>query len=126
MEKKLRVLAKNLRQKATDTENYLWLFLRNRQLEGVKFRRQEPMGRFIVDFVSYETKIVIELDGGQHSSNKEKDSERDVWLKTQGYEILRFWNNDVFKNKNGVLEVIRKAILTPHLASPSRGEGDIR
>lgn len=75
-----------------------------------------------MDFVSYDSKIVIELDGGQHNLNKEKDKERDIWLKCQGYEVLRFWNNEVLKNNNGVLEAIRKAILTPHLTSPTRGE----
>ena len=120
---KLRGLAKNLRGKATNTENYLWLFLKNRQLEGVKFRRQEPMGRYILDFVSYERKIVIELDGGQHAENKKKDKERDAWLNSQGYEVLRFWDNEVLKNKDGVLESIRQKLLPPHLTSPARGEG---
>ena len=122
MERKLRGLAKILRKRATNTENYLWLFLKNRQLEGVKFRRQEPMGSYIADFVSYESKIVIELDGGQHAENNKKDKERDGWFKRQGYEVLRFWDNEVFKNKDGVLETIRKKLLTPHLTSPARGE----
>jgi len=99
----------------------------------VKFRRQEPIGRFIVDFVSYDRKLVIELDGGQHDLNKEKDKKRDVWFKNQGYEVLRFWDNEVFKNKDEVLEIIRKKLLTPHLTSspdftgsrnlPARGRG---
>jgi len=122
LERKLKGLAKSLRKKSTNTENYLWLFLRNRLLEGVKFRRQEPMGRFIADFVSYERKLVIELDGGQHDLRKEKDKERDVWFKNQGYEVLRFWDNEVFGNTDGVLETIRKKLLTPHLTSPARGE----
>ena len=88
----------------------------------MKFRRQEPMGSYIADFVSYESKIVIELDGGQHAENNKKDKERDGWFKRQGYEVLRFWDNEVFKNKDGVLETIRKKLLTPHLTSPARGE----
>jgi very-short-patch-repair endonuclease len=119
---KLRGLAKNLRKSSTNTENYLWLFLRNRQVEGIKFRRQEPMGRYIVDFVSYERKLVIELDGGQHVINNKKDKERDEWFQSQGYEVLRFWDNEVLKNKDGVVESIRNKLLPPHPASPARGE----
>ena len=122
MEKNLRILAKNLRKRSTNTENYLWLFLRNRQLEGVKFRRQEPMGRYIVDFISYEKKLVIELDGGQHNENNTKDKDRDNWIKSKGYEVLRFWDNEDLKNKVGVLETIRKKLLTPHPTSPTMGE----
>ena len=115
-------LAKNLRKKSTDTENYLWLFLRNRQIEGIKFRRQEPLGRFILDFVSYERKLVVEVDGGQHVLEKEKDKERDEWLSSQGYEVLRFWDHEVLKNKDGVLEVIREKLLTPHPDPLPQGE----
>lgn len=99
---KMRKIARNLRKRATNVENYLWRFLRNRQLEGFKFRRQEPIGRYIVDFVCYERKLVIEVDGGQHAVNKEKDEERDKWLRSQGYEVLRFWDNEVLKNRKGV------------------------
>ena len=72
--------------------------------------------------MSYERKIVIELDGGQHNLKGNKDKERDEWFKNTGYEVLRFWDNEVLKNKNEVLETIRKKLLTPHLTSPSRGE----
>lgn len=122
MERNLRGLAKNLRIISTDTENYLWLFLRNRQLEGFKFRRQEPLGRYIADFVDYEKKLVIELDGGEHALNDEKDKKRDEWFKNQGYEVLRFWDNEVLKSKDAVLEIIREKLLTLHPASPARGE----
>jgi len=91
-------------------------------MEGVKFRRQEPMGNYIADFVSHEMKIVIELDGGQHTEKNKKDKERDDWLKSQGYEVLRFWDNEVFKNRDGVLGIIRRKLLAPHLTSPTRGE----
>lgn len=111
---KARNAAKNLRKRATDTENCLWKFLRNRRLEGFKFRRQEPIGRYIVDFINYERKLVIEVDGGQHAASKEKDIKRDEWLKSQGYEVLRFWDNEVLKNREIVLGIIREKLLTPH------------
>lgn len=123
MEKQIGSLAKTLRKRSKNTENYLWLSLKNRQLEGAKFRRQEPMGKYIADFVSYERKLVIELDGSQHVAGKEKDKIRDKWFREQGYLVLRFWDNEVLKNKDGVLEKIRITLLTPHLASPTRGEG---
>jgi very-short-patch-repair endonuclease len=77
-------------------------------MEGVKFRRQEPIEGFIVDFVSYEKRIVIELDGGQHAKSKERDEQRDRCLAIQGFKVLRFWDNEVFENLQGVLEVIRR------------------
>jgi very-short-patch-repair endonuclease len=104
--------AKNLRKNVTDTEKYLWKHLRGKKLEGYKFRRQHPIGKYIVDFVNLERKIIIELDGGQHLENK-KDKLRDIWLEEQGYEILRFWDNEVFNNVEGVLEVIREKLLSP-------------
>ena len=81
--------ARNLRRKSTETETYLWKYLKGRQIEGFKFRRQEPIGKYIVDFVNYEKKIIIELDGGQHLNNK-KDVLRDSWFKKQNYKVLRF------------------------------------
>ena len=105
-------IAKKLRINSTDTEKYLWKYLRERQLEGFKFRRQHPIGKYIVDFVNLERKIIIELDGGQHLENK-KDKLRDKWLEKQGYEVLRFWDNEVLTNVEGVLEVIREKILSP-------------
>jgi very-short-patch-repair endonuclease len=106
------VIAKKLRINSTDTEKYLWKYLRGRQLEGIKFRRQHLIEKYIVDFVNLERKIIIELDGGQHFENR-KDKLRDRWLKEQGYEVLRFWDNEVFTNIKGVLEVIREKILSP-------------
>ena len=104
--------AKNLRKNVTDTEKYLWKFLRGNQLEGFKFRRQQPIGKYIIDFVNLERKIIIELDGGQDLENKE-DQLRDRWLEEQGYEVLRFWDNEVFMNIEGVLEFIRKKLFSP-------------
>jgi len=97
--------AKAMRHIATDAEKKLWRLLRSRQLEAHKFRRQVPIGNYIVDFVCHEKKIIIEVDGGQHADNT-KDAERDRWLVQAGYRVLRYWNNDVLKNPNGVLEAI--------------------
>jgi len=105
-------IARKLRINSTDTEKYLWKYLRERQLEGIKFRRQHPIGKYIVDFINLEKKIIIELDGGQHLDNK-KDKLRDRWLKEQGYKVLRFWDNEVLINIEGVMESIRKKIYSP-------------
>ena len=103
-------LARELRKRQTDAERALWNKLRSKQIEGVKFRRQQPIGPYIVDFVSLERKLIIEIDGGQHNERKvrEKDQEREEWLKEKGYQILRFWNNDVLTNIEGVLERIKE------------------
>ena len=103
-------LARGLRKRQTDAERALWNKLRSKQIEGVKFRRQQPIGPYIVDFVSLERKLIIEIDGGQHNERKvrEKDQEREEWLKEKGYQILRFWNNDVLTNIEGVLERIKE------------------
>ena len=115
------VRAKVLRKNFTDTERVLWKHLRAKKMEGYKFRRQEPVGSYIVDFVCHEKRIVIEVDGGQHATEREKDKERDEWLKGQGYKVLRFWNNKVLANIEGVLEVIRDCLNHPPLSPlPSR------
>jgi len=103
-----------LRKNATDAERILWGKLRNKQLTGVKFRRQQPIGGYIVDFVTFERKVVVELDGGHHKAQgqKEKDEARNLWLRRQGYEVIRFWDNEVFENLEGVLETIREKLLT--------------
>lgn len=110
--------AKELRKRATEAEQHLWRHLKARQLEGLKFRRQEQIGRFIVDFVCYETEIVVEVDGGQHSNEKIKDNERTDWLNSQGFEVLRFWNNEVLTNIEGVIEAIRKHCLRTRISTP--------
>jgi very-short-patch-repair endonuclease len=104
--------ARDLRQKFTDAEKALWMKLRNRQLEAVKFRRQQPIGSYIVDFVSFERKLIIEIDGGQHNEEmtKERDEERTMRLEERGYRVMRFWNNEVLTNAEGVLERIREAL----------------
>jgi very-short-patch-repair endonuclease len=107
----LDVFARELRNSSTDTERLLWRYLRNSQFEGVKFRRQQPIEAYIVDFVSFDKRVVIELDGGGHAENKEYDEKRDASLRANGFIVLRFWNNDVIENISGVLEVIRQQCL---------------
>ena len=97
----------------------LWRSLKARQLDGIKFRRQQPIGKFIVDFVCFEKRIVIELDGGQHAVTKSKDNDRDRWLADKGFIVMRFWNNDVFENLDGVLAVIRQKCLSKTSPSPA-------
>lgn len=110
-------IAKKLRQNMTDAEKLLWYHLKNKQLNGYKFRRQEPIGDYIVDFVCYSCHIVIEADGGQHLDS-EKDKERDNWLNSQGFRVLRFWNNDIISNIEGILEVIHTACSSPDPSCP--------
>ena len=104
--------AKMLRNRSTDAERALWRRLRARQILGVKFRRQVPIGAYVVDFISYDARIVIELDGGQHavSPQYQRDVERDRWLEEQGFLVLRFWNSDVLLNMDGVLLRLLDAI----------------
>jgi very-short-patch-repair endonuclease len=105
-------IARKLRQRQTEAEKTLWVRLRDRQLECVKFRRQQPIGNYIVDFASFENRIIIEIGGGQHNDCTlvEKDDVRTAWLKGKGYHVLRFWNNEVIKNVDGVLKVIRETL----------------
>ncbi|MFQ5735901.1 MAG: endonuclease domain-containing protein [Thermodesulfobacteriota bacterium] len=98
---------RNHRKNPTDAEKFLWKHLRSKQFEGLKFRRQEPVGRYIADFICHDRKIVIEVDGGQHAEDP-GDRERDDWFKAQGYSVVRFWNNEVLGNIEGVLEKIRE------------------
>ena len=104
--------AKKLRNNLTDAEKRLWYFLRTKQVSGLKFRRQAPIGPYIVDFVCFPKKLVIELDGGQHAEiwHKEKDAKRDAWLASQGFTVLRFWDNEVLQNMEGVGEKIIKTL----------------
>jgi len=113
-------IAKALRKNLTDSERKLWRYLRARQLEGLKFRRQEPIGGYIVDFVCFEKHLVIEVDGGQHAQEKNKDAVRDAWLREQGFRVLRFWDNEVMANTEGVLDSIRENL--SYQPSPSMGE----
>lgn len=100
--------ARALRNHATDAESHLWCHLRKRQLHGWKFRRQYPLGRYIVDFVCIDARLVVELDGGQHAAREqsEDDALRSVRLRTLGYDVARYWNHDVLKQTTAVLEDI--------------------
>ena len=101
-----RKFVKILRQNNTRPEEIFWYRVRNRRFHGLKFRRQEPIGKYIVDFVCIEKKLVIELDGGQHAEQITYDQERTKFLKKLGYRVIRFWNNEVCTNLLGVLENI--------------------
>jgi len=105
--------ARNLRKRPTDAEKKLWRQLRNQQVEGRRFRRQHPIGPYIVDFVCLDKKLVIEVDGGQHGSPEglQSDAVRTDWLEDSGYDVLRFWNNEVLQNIEGVITAIRQKIL---------------
>src|SRR5208337_1580439 len=105
-------LSRNLRKRQTDAENLLWRNLRGKQLEGLRFRRQQPIGKCIVDFVCLEKRLILEIDGSQHAIDQYKDKQRDNWLLADGYRILRFWNNDVLTNIEGVMETIRLNVLS--------------
>src|ERR1700759_5089443 len=98
-------VSRKLRANQTDAETKLWYRMRNRQISGDKFVRQEPIGRYICDFVCREKLIVIEVDGGQHSESV-RDQVRDRYLNAQGDRVMRFWNNDVLSNIDGLLNVI--------------------
>jgi very-short-patch-repair endonuclease len=102
--------ARSLRKAMTDAERLLWQHLRSRQLAGWKFRRQHAVGPFIVDFVCIAKKLIVEVDGGQHASDVERDAKRSRYLSEEGYRILRFWNNDVLKELDGILEVIAREL----------------
>ncbi len=97
---------RNLKQNMTLAEQKLWGHLRGKQLNGIKFRRQQTIGGYIVDFVSMEHRLIIELDGGQHSEQIEYDERRKAFLNAQGYRVLRFWNNEVLQQTEAVLEKI--------------------
>jgi very-short-patch-repair endonuclease len=118
-------IAKTLRKRPTDAERLLWKYLRTKQIEGLKFRRQEPIGSYVVDFVCFESNVIIEVDGGQHDAS-EKDAVRDARFQSQGFEVLRFWNHEVLQNIEGVLEVVRRTCMqlspdTPSPTPPTRG-----
>jgi len=104
--------ARRLRLNATDAERKLWRKLRELKAEGFHFRRQAPIGDYIADFVCHSANLVIECDGDQHSigAGPQKDAVRTEWLESQGYRVLRFWNNDVLANVEGVMQVVRREI----------------
>ena len=110
--------ARRLRKQSTEAEKTLWRHLRNRQLAGYKFRRQAPLGKYVVDFLCYEQKLVIEIDGGQHQCRSKSDSERTNWLEGQGFRVVRFWNNQVLAETEAVLEAILRELQREDSPSP--------
>jgi very-short-patch-repair endonuclease len=125
----IRDRSRRLRRNQTDAERKLWARLRARQLCGVKFRRQYPIGRFIVDFCCFEKDLAVELDGGQHAEQTEADQRRSDLLARHGYRVLRFWDNDVMENIDGVLQRIVETLrdsnvnFDPHPFPLPQGEG---
>ena len=111
--------ARSLRQTRTDAEGLLWHFLRNKQLDGYKFRRQQPIGPYIADFACLSRKLLIELDGSQHAEGHTCDETRDAFLQEKGYCVMRFWNNEVFEHCFGVLERVYEALIAPPPHQPS-------
>ena len=106
---KARILRKNM----TKQERILWTFLRKKNINNLKFRRQYPIGNYIVDFICNEKKLIIEIDGGQHNENKNitYDQERTKYLESKGYKVIRFWNNDIDNNIDGVYSDILKYLM---------------
>ena len=102
--------ARALRKNLTEAEQRLWQQLKRRQIATVKFRRQQPIGPFIVDFVCFEHRLIVEVDGGQHAQQVPYDEKRSRWLEAQGYRVLRFWNNDVLANTEAVAQSILEAV----------------
>ncbi len=103
-------LAKRLRHTSTDAEACLWHHLRAGRLHGIKFKRQKPIGAYIVDFICIDRNLVIEVDGGQHLEQAERDTVRTRWLEAQGFTVLRFWNDDVLRDTDAVLQEILRVM----------------
>ncbi len=104
----LKSRARALRNQPTIAEQHLWQHLRGKQINGVKFRRQQTIGGYIVDFISMEKKLIIELDGGQHAEQADYDAARTAYLESAGYRVLRFWNNQVLQQTLDVLTEIER------------------
>jgi very-short-patch-repair endonuclease len=117
--------ARTLRQNMTEAERRVWQVLRSQQMKGFKFRRQVPIGRYIADFVCHEARLIVEIDGGQHDRSSPREAERTGFLQNQGYRIVRFWNNEILANLEGVHQTIADELgrITPTQPSPIKGEG---
>ena len=102
--------ARRLRRNTTDAERALWRVLSRGQLDGQRFRRQHPVGRYVVDFACVPAKLVVEVNGGQHDEQRDADEARDSWLRTRGYRVLRFWNHDVLRAPRVVAEEIQRVL----------------
>ena len=115
----IRSYARSLRHNPTDAEKLLWRQIRMWQLDGLKFRRQQPIGIYIVDFACLEKRVVVEIDGSQHVEQSDYDTERDEWLREQGFIVLRFWNHEVLKSIDDVTEKIFQSVKSTPFLSPS-------
>ena len=113
--------ARALRGNMTNAERRIWSILRSEQMQRRKFRRQVPIGRYIADFVCHEARLIVEIDGGQHDPLSLQEIERSAFLQNEGYRVLRFWNNEVLTNLEGVYAIIAEAL--GHTPSPLMGEG---
>jgi very-short-patch-repair endonuclease len=116
---------RELRRNQTEAEKRIWKHLRNRQLEEFKFYRQVQIGNYVVDFVCRDLDLIIEIDGGQHCENN-YDLKRTKDLESFGYKVIRFWNNEVLENTEGVLEVIKLNLMALTPALSLKGEGEIK
>ena len=116
----LQAFARNMRAAPTDAEAVIWRQLRAHRFARHKFKRQQPIGNYILDFVCFEAKVIVEVDGGQHNGSS-ADKERDAWLESQGFIVLRFWNNDVMQNLEGVLMRILEVVAPSPSVPPPRG-----
>jgi adenine-specific DNA-methyltransferase len=123
----IRTWAREMRGRMTDAEALLWMLLRDRRIADAKFRRQHPIGRYILDYYCIEKKLAIELDGGQHGEAADYDQQRDSWLRSQGIRVLRFWNNQMLAETEAVMEVNYQAVVeakSDQIAPlPQAGEG---
>jgi len=114
--------ARELRRNPIDAERKLWWKLRYRQLDGCRFRRQVPVGQYIVDFACLSHRLLIEIDGSQHGEKVAYDQARTRWLESRGYRVKRFWNGDVLRDTDGVVETIWRMLCeTPHPGPPPQG-----
>ena len=121
---RLKRLARSLRHQASDAERRLWQHLRDRRLDGFKFRRQQVIEPYIVDFICPEARLIIEADGGQHIEQAVYDAQRTAYLEDRGYRIMRFWNHEIMGELDSVLEAIRNALIetAPHPGPLPKGE----
>lgn len=120
---KLRNRARELRRQQTDVENKLWFRLRDRQLCGAKFRRQHPVGLYIVDFCCPDRGLVVELDSGQHAERRSADHHRTRYLESAGYRVVRFWDHEVLDSMDAILEEIVRLLRDPHPSLSLEGRG---
>jgi adenine-specific DNA-methyltransferase len=119
-----RLHARTMRRDSTDAERKFWWLVRDRRLGGHKFKRQFLVGRYIVDFICLEAKLVVELDGGQHTQQTVYDTTRDAYLTARGFRVLRFWNIEFLTNRDGVLETLLCQLEMPPHPNPLPQQGE--